>query len=74
VFSHKVTCIMMISCRNRQGLIPHKKIRNNLLAAVLALTVIPSTIKVGQVVLEQFCITTSQQLLGMGEVRTTLHV
>jgi hypothetical protein len=74
VFSHWITGTTMMSFRHRQGLIPLKKIRNNLLAAVLALTVIPSSVKIGQVVLEQFCTMTSQKLLGIGEVRSTSQV
>jgi hypothetical protein len=46
-----------------------KKVKNNLLAAVLVLTVIPLTVKVSQNVIERCCFLISQQLLEMDEVR-----
>jgi hypothetical protein len=53
----------------RQGLISAKKIKNNLLAAVLILTVIPSSIEVGLPVIEHCCFLISQKLLDSDEVR-----
>ncbi|KAJ7472591.1 clathrin-coated vesicle protein [Mycena latifolia] len=52
----------------RQGAISAKKIKNNLLAAVLILTVIPTSIKVGEVVIEHCCFLISQKLLDVGEM------
>jgi hypothetical protein len=52
----------------RQGLIAAKKIKNNLLAAVLILTVIPPSIQVGLPVIEHCCFLISQKLLDSNEV------
>ncbi|TFK60204.1 clathrin-coated vesicle protein [Pluteus cervinus] len=47
----------------RQGLISTKKIKNNLLASVLILTVVPPNVKLGQPVVEHCCFLISQKLL-----------
>ncbi|KAJ7205156.1 clathrin-coated vesicle protein [Mycena haematopus] len=52
----------------RQGTISAKKIKNNLLAAVLILTVIPPSVKVGSAVIEHCCFLISQKLLDAGEM------
>ncbi|KAJ7157551.1 clathrin-coated vesicle protein [Mycena crocata] len=52
----------------RQGVISAKKIKNNLLAAVLILTVIPTSIKVGEAVIEHCCFLITQKLLDVGEM------
>lgn len=54
--------------RGRQGAISAKKIKNNLLAAVLILTVIPASVKVGEAVIEHCCFLITQKLLEVGEV------
>lgn len=55
--------------RGRQGLISAKKVKNNLLAAVLILTVIPPSVKVSQAVIGHCCFLISQKLLETDEVR-----
>ncbi|KAJ7198315.1 clathrin-coated vesicle protein [Mycena pura] len=52
----------------RQGVITAKKIKNNLLAAVLILTVIPPTVKVGEAVIEHCCYLITQKLVEAGEL------
>ncbi|KAJ7066512.1 clathrin-coated vesicle protein [Mycena amicta] len=52
----------------RQGLISAKKIKNNLLAAVLILTVLPPSVKVGEPVIEHCCYLITQKLLDVGEL------
>ncbi|KAJ6526020.1 clathrin-coated vesicle protein [Mycena capillaripes] len=52
----------------RQGAISAKKIKNNLLAAVLILTVIPQSVKVGEAVIEHCCFLITQKLLDVGEM------
>ncbi|ESK97884.1 clathrin-coated vesicle protein [Moniliophthora roreri MCA 2997] len=59
--------------RGRQGFVCTKKIKNNLLAAVLILTAIPPPpkIKVSQAVVEHTCFLISQKLLEAGDVSLT---
>ncbi|KAJ7637580.1 clathrin-coated vesicle protein [Mycena polygramma] len=52
----------------RHGAISTKKIKNNLLAAVLILTVIPQSVKVGEAVIEHCCFLITQKLLDAGEM------
>ncbi|KAJ6577043.1 clathrin-coated vesicle protein [Mycena vulgaris] len=52
----------------RQGAISTKKTKNNLLAAVLILTVIPTSIKVGEAVIEHCCFLITQKLLDVSEM------
>ncbi|KAJ7168806.1 clathrin-coated vesicle protein [Mycena filopes] len=52
----------------RQGAISAKKIKNNLLAAVLILTVIPPSVKMGEAVIEHCCFLITQKLLDVGEM------
>lgn len=54
--------------RGRQGLISIKKIKSNLLAAVLVLTVIPPSAKVGRGAIEHCYLLISQKLLALDEV------
>lgn len=62
-------CLLNIdSMRGRDGLISLKKIKNNLLAAVLILTTIPENVKIGQAAAEHCCFLLSQKLLDLGEV------
>ncbi|KAG6857124.1 hypothetical protein H0H87_009256 [Tephrocybe sp. NHM501043] len=55
----------------RNGLISAKKIKNNMLAAVLILTVIPPSVKVSQAAVEHCCFLISQKLLDSGELSLT---
>ena len=52
----------------RSGVISTKKIKNNMLAAVLVLTVIPSWVKVGRAAVEHACYLISQKLSDVDEV------
>jgi len=49
--------------RGRQGLVCDKKVKNNMLAAVLVLTVVPNWIKLGRPVVEHCCFIIMQKLL-----------
>ncbi|KAK0495924.1 clathrin-coated vesicle protein [Armillaria luteobubalina] len=65
-------CLLNVDgMRGRQGFISTKKVKNNLLAAVLILTVIPPTVKVGRAVLEHACFLISQKLLDADEASLT---
>ncbi|KAG6906802.1 hypothetical protein DXG01_012050 [Tephrocybe rancida] len=55
----------------RNGLISAKKVKNNMLASVLILTVIPPSVKVSQAVIEHCCFLISQKLLDSGELSLT---
>jgi len=59
---------------SRQGLISAKKIKNNLLAAVLILTVMPSSIELGLPVIEHCCSLILQKLLDSDEVRLMISL
>lgn len=52
----------------RRGAISTKKIKNNILAAVLILTVTPIWVKIGKSVVEHACFLISQKLLDVDEV------
>ena len=54
---------------NRSGPGAAKKIKNNLLASVLILTVIPRNVKLGRQVVEHCCFLISQKLVDSDEVR-----
>jgi HEAT repeat-containing protein 5 len=61
--------LILISNRSgRQGPMATKKIRNNLLAIVLILTVVPRTTKLSQVLVEHCCSLVFQKLVEKGEV------
>ncbi|KAJ3781084.1 clathrin-coated vesicle protein [Lentinula aff. detonsa] len=65
-------CLLNIDeMRGREGVACTKKVKNNLLAAVLILTAIPPTTKVGQAVVEHSCFLISQKLLETHEVSLT---
>ncbi|KAG6887575.1 hypothetical protein C0992_011744, partial [Termitomyces sp. T32_za158] len=66
------SCLLNIDAMSgRNGLISDKKVKNNMLATVLVLTVIPSSIKVSRAVIEHCCFLISQKLLGSGELSLT---
>ncbi|KAG5643615.1 hypothetical protein DXG03_000582 [Asterophora parasitica] len=66
------SCLLNVDAmRGRQGLISSKKIKNNLLTAVLVLTVIPTSVKVSQAVVEHCCFLISQHLLESSELSLT---
>jgi HEAT repeat-containing protein 5 len=55
-------------CRGRQGTACFKIIKNNMLTAVLVLTILPAQIKVGYRVIEQCCAMIAKCLSGSDEV------
>ncbi|KAF8074912.1 clathrin-coated vesicle protein, partial [Lyophyllum atratum] len=66
------SCLLNIDAMSgRHGVISTKKIKNNLLAAVLILTVIPVSVKVSQAVIEHCCFLICQKLLESGELSLT---
>lgn len=60
-----------IASSGRRGTISTKKVKNNMLAAVLVLTVVPSWVKVGRAVIEHCCFLISQKLSDSDEVTIT---
>ncbi|KAF8148271.1 clathrin-coated vesicle protein [Crassisporium funariophilum] len=65
-------CILHIdSMRGRHGAISTKKAKNNMLASVLILTVIPAWTKVGRAVVEHSCFLISQKLIDANELSLT---
>jgi HEAT repeat-containing protein 5 len=54
--------------RGREGLITNNKIKNNFLAAVLILTVIPPSVKVGRGVISRCCFLIAEKLSDTHEV------
>ncbi|KAF8966949.1 clathrin-coated vesicle protein [Flammula alnicola] len=65
-------CLLNIdSMRGRSGAISSKKIKNNMLAAVLILTVVPPWVKVGRAAVEHGCYLISQKLLDADETSLT---
>ena len=54
--------------RGRHGAISSKKIKNNMLAAVLVLTIVPVWVKVGRAVVEHGCFLISQKLMDADDV------
>ena len=58
--------------RGRHGAISTKKIKNNMLAAVLVLTIVPVWVKVGRTVVEHGCFLISQKLLDADDVSSVL--
>ncbi|KAH9922323.1 clathrin-coated vesicle protein [Epithele typhae] len=66
------SCLMHVDeMSGREGPMCDKKIKNNLLAAVLILTVIPSNVPIGRPVIEHCCFLVSQKLVDGGEVSLT---
>ncbi|KAF8727621.1 hypothetical protein AX14_007205 [Amanita brunnescens Koide BX004] len=69
-------CLLNIDeMRGRQGPISDKKVKNNMLVAVVVLTVIPNWVKIGRPVVEHFCFLITQKLLEDedGIVLTAAH-
>ncbi|OSD03664.1 ARM repeat-containing protein [Trametes coccinea BRFM310] len=65
-------CLLNIDAMSgREGPMCNKKIKSNLLAAVLVLTVIPTTVPVGRPVIEHCCFIISQKLVDGGELSLT---
>ncbi|THH16286.1 hypothetical protein EW146_g4324 [Bondarzewia mesenterica] len=65
-------CLLNIDeMKGRSGSISANKIKNNFLAAVLILTVIPSTIKVGRDVVSRCCFLISEKLAEAQEMALT---
>ncbi|KAF8904140.1 clathrin-coated vesicle protein [Gymnopilus junonius] len=65
-------CLLNIdNMRGRRGAISSKKVKNNMLAAVLVLTVGPSWVKVGRAVIEHCCFLISQKLSDSDEMSLT---
>lgn len=62
------------SYSGREGLISTKKVKSNLLAAVLILTSLPSRVKVARGVVEHLCFVISQKLEENDDVRLPLSV
>ena len=60
--------VLMGVCRGREGPAVTKKIKNNFLAAVLVLTVVPTTVKIGQPVVEHLCFLLTEKLVETSEV------
>ena len=60
---------MVVCYSGRQGPACAKKVKNNMLAAVLVLTVIPNWVTVGRAVVEHCCFLITQKLLEEDEVR-----
>lgn len=54
--------------RGRVGVVSARKIKTNMLAVVLILTVIPATVQVGRAVIEHTCFLVTQKLLENDEV------
>ncbi|RDB24443.1 HEAT repeat-containing protein 5B [Hypsizygus marmoreus] len=66
------SCLLNIDAMSgRHGLISAKKIKNNLLASVLVLTVLPPSVKVSQAVIEHCCFLISQKLVDSDEMSLT---
>lgn len=55
----------------REGVVLTRKIKNNLLAIVLILTVVPNTAKVSQAVVERACFLITDKLLESRDVRSS---
>ncbi|KAI0776806.1 ARM repeat-containing protein [Trametes elegans] len=65
-------CLLNIDAMvGRQGPMCNKKIKCNLLAAVLILTVIPTTVAIGRPLIEHCCFIISQKLVDGGELSLT---
>ncbi|PCH43056.1 ARM repeat-containing protein [Wolfiporia cocos MD-104 SS10] len=65
-------CLVNIDeMRGRQGAISTRKIKTNLLAAVLVLTVVPSSAKVGKAIIEHCCFLISQKLVDTEDMSLT---
>jgi len=66
------SCLLNIDeMRGREGSISTNKIKNNFLAAVLILTVIPPSVKVGQGVISRCCFLIAEKLSDSNEMAST---
>ncbi|KAF9069763.1 clathrin-coated vesicle protein [Rhodocollybia butyracea] len=66
------SCLLNIDeMRGREGVACTKKVKNNLLAAVLILSAVPPNVKIGEAVVEHCCFLISQKLLETNEVSLT---
>ncbi|KAJ8482572.1 hypothetical protein ONZ51_g5279 [Trametes cubensis] len=63
-------CLLNVDAM-RQGPMCNKKIKSNLLASVLILTILPTTVAVGRPVIEHCCFVISQKLVEGGELSLT---
>ncbi|KAI0311044.1 clathrin-coated vesicle protein [Amylostereum chailletii] len=65
-------CLLNIDeMKGRQGVISSNKVKNNFLAAVLILTVIPPTVRVGEAVITHCCFLISEKLTEANEMALT---
>ncbi|KAI0688492.1 clathrin-coated vesicle protein [Cytidiella melzeri] len=65
-------CLVNIDAmRGREGPACRKKIKSNVLAAVLILTVLPPNVKISQPVIEHCCFSISQRLIDSDEMSIT---
>ncbi|KAL1740521.1 armadillo-type protein [Schizophyllum fasciatum] len=65
-------CLLNVEeMRGREGPAVSKKIKNNFLAAVLVLTVVPPSVKVGQPVVEHLCFLLTEKLVETSELSLT---
>ncbi|KAI8972549.1 ARM repeat-containing protein [Trametes punicea] len=65
-------CLLNVDAMSgREGPMCNKKIKSNLLAAVLILTVLPTTVAVGRPVIEHCCFIISQKLVERSELSLT---
>ena len=67
-FVQQSLCVLNCTDSGREGPMCNKKIKCNLLAAVLVLTVLPATVPVGKPVIEHACFLISQKLVEGSEV------
>ncbi|KAI0300801.1 clathrin-coated vesicle protein [Russula brevipes] len=66
------SCLLNIDeMRGREGSISTNKVKNNFLAAVLILTVIPPSVKVGQGVISRCCFLIAEKLSDSNEMAST---
>ncbi|KAI5895636.1 ARM repeat-containing protein [Schizophyllum commune H4-8] len=65
-------CLLNVEeMRGREGPAVTKKIKNNFLAAVLVLTVVPTSVKIGQPVVEHLCFLLTEKLVETSELSLT---
>ncbi|KDQ17281.1 hypothetical protein BOTBODRAFT_106006 [Botryobasidium botryosum FD-172 SS1] len=65
-------CLLHIDeMRGRQGPVATTKIKNNMLATVLVLTVLPTSVKLGRAVVDHCCYLISHELTELAEVSLT---
>ncbi|KAI0668842.1 ARM repeat-containing protein [Trametes maxima] len=65
-------CLLNVDAMSgREGPMCNKKVKSNLLAAVLILTVLPPTVAIGRPIIEHCCFIISQKLVEGGELSLT---